>query len=161
MNSFPVGWRGSVSQKSIERGHLKPDSRLLHNAMISAEISSVARDMSMGCTTALTASPRSSLATPITATSATAGVGQDHVLDLLRVDVHTAGNDQERFAIHKVEIPFRVDAADIAKRGPAERVAAGGGFRLVIMVGELMAIGEIYLAFRADWQLNAVLVADM
>ena len=51
------------------------------------------RAMSRGCTTALTSSPNSSFGTPNTAHVDHLRVRDQHVLGLLRVDVHAAGDD--------------------------------------------------------------------
>ena len=53
------------------------------------------RRMSTGCTTAFTSSPKSSSGTPNTATSIHLRVRDQHVLGLLRIDVHAAGDDHE------------------------------------------------------------------
>ena len=88
-------------------------------------------------------------------------MGDDEVLDLLRIDVHAAGNDHEALAVGEIEIAVRIDLPDIAQRRPAMLV--GGGRRLlgVVMIGERRAVREIDHAFLPDRYLVAVLVADV
>ncbi len=59
--------------KSTERGHLTALMRSRHQSISSWASSGPASAMSAGCTTAFTSSPKSSLGTPITATSVTLG----------------------------------------------------------------------------------------
>jgi hypothetical protein len=70
-------------------------------------------------TTAFTASPISGSGTPITATSATAGVAGQDVFGLLRVDVHAAGDDHVGLAVGEVKVAVLVEVADVTERPPA------------------------------------------
>jgi hypothetical protein len=47
------------------------------------------------------------------------GVHGEHVLGLLGVDVHAAGDDHVRLAVGEVEEAVLVDVADVAERAPA------------------------------------------
>ena len=107
---------------------------------------------STGCTTALTSSPKSSLGTPNTATSTTLGCVDEHVLGLLRVDVHPARDDHVRLAVGQVQEAVGVDVADVAERRPALRVPRALRLLGVVVVLELAATLEVdraRLALRA------------
>ena len=111
---------------------------------------SASAGISTGCTTALTSSPKSSLGTPNTATSTTFGWVDEHVLGLLRVDVHAAGDDHVRLAVGEVEEAVVVEVADVAERRPALRVARALRLLRVVVVLELAAALEVDGARLAD-----------
>ena len=90
-------------------------------------------------------------------------VEDEHVLDLLRVDVHPAGDDRERLAVGEEQIPLLVEVADVADRGPGGVV---GVLRLARLLG-IAVIGEgqdlpleVDGADRSRRHLAAVLAAD-
>ena len=69
-------------------------------------------------------------------TSATAGMGEEHGVDLGRVDVHAAGDDEVGGAVGEEEEAVVVDAADVAE---GEEVAAVGRPGLVVVAEVLEA----------------------
>ena len=73
-------------------------------------------------TTATTASPKSWCGMPITADSAMLSNAFDRILDLLRIDVEPAGDDELRTSAEHDDVPARVARAEIA--GDEEPVAA-------------------------------------
>ena len=144
------------------RGHLTSASCDRQNAISScgerARLRRRRPASSTGCTTALTSSPKSSLGTPNTATSIDLRVRDEHVLGLLRVDVHAARDDHVRLAVGEVQEAVVVEVADVAERAPA---LAGGATPLVFSgslwysnVGAALEVDRAALAVR---QLLAVL----
>ena len=77
----------------------------------------------LGTTTAVTPSPKSGCGTPITARLDHAGDGVDLALDLLRIDVVAAGDDQVLAAADDVDVAALVDLAEVA--GDEEAVRRG------------------------------------
>ena len=71
--SFPVSVRGKLLRNSILRGHLIDDSLDRQNSNKTSRNASDASVLGISCTTAWTASPKSSWGMPITAASRTAG----------------------------------------------------------------------------------------
>jgi hypothetical protein len=65
------------------------------------------------------------------------GMADQQVLDLLRIDVHAAGDDHEALAVGEEQIAVLVDPADVAERRPAVLVAALGGLFRIVVVFEL------------------------
>ena len=88
------------------------------------------------------------------------GVGDEQVLDFLRVDVHAARDDHEVLAIGEVEEAVGVDVADVAERRPAFAAARVRGLLRVVVVLEGGAVGEVDGAGLARRQHAAVLVED-
>ena len=76
------------------------------------------------------------------------GMGDQHVLGLLRVDVHAARDDHVALAVGEIQKTFGVEIADVAERRPALVVV--GLLRLlgIVVIGESGRVGEIN---RADF----------
>ena len=120
--------------KSTERGHFRWARCSRQNAISSC--STIGRrgcTSGIGCTTAFTSSPRSSLGTPNTAASTTLGWVIRRFSHLLRVDVHAARDDHEGRAVGEVEVAVVVDVADVADRAhrAVARARLGGLLRVV------------------------------
>src|SRR5262249_21164598 len=64
-----------------------------------------------------------------------AGVAEQRLLDLPRVDVHSPAYDQVLGPVPQREIPVGVEAADVAGVQPAFPQCLGGGIRLVPAAG--------------------------
>uniref|UniRef100_A0A0N4ZL17 PE-PGRS family protein n=1 Tax=Parastrongyloides trichosuri TaxID=131310 RepID=A0A0N4ZL17_PARTI len=86
---------------------------------------------------------------------------QQDGLDLLRIQVHPAGNDGEVATVGQVQIAVGVDVADVAKGLPP--LGAGDLARLLGVAQILERLGgfEIDVADLADRQLDAVLPQNM
>ena len=90
------------------------------------------------------------------------GMAQQHALDLGRVDVHAARQDEIGAPVAEIEKALRVDMAEIAVGRPAARVI--GGLRLVrcVVIGERRReAGEPDAADLARRQFRPVGAADM
>src|SRR5204863_10157914 len=61
---------------------------------------------------------------------------QQHVLDLLRVDVDAARDDDEVLAVGEVQIAFSVDMSDVAEGAPALRTGGRAGLARIVPVLE-------------------------
>ncbi len=137
--SLPVGWRGSCSRKSTDRGHLT-SARCERQYRISS------RGQLGGCLVVgwhvpglddgLDLFAEVFVGAPKIATSTTSGCIGEHVLSLLRVDVHTAGDDHEGLAVGEVQEVVLVEIADIAECRPAERMSRTRGLLGVVVVLE-------------------------
>jgi hypothetical protein len=58
-------------------------------------------------------------------------VSEEYVLDLLRIDLHAAGDDGVRHPVGEVEVAIDVQVADVPG-APALRAVAGGGLLRVV-----------------------------
>ena len=89
------------------------------------------------------------------------GMADQHRLDLGRIDVHAAADDEVRAAVGEEEVAVVVDVADVAER---EVVAAVGAVGLLGRLVVLEAAGRRRLqvdgADRARRDLGAVVVED-
>src|SRR5436309_12043808 len=83
--------------------------------MSSRSRSAPASNPGIGCTTALTSSPRSSLGTPMTAASMTLG-WVTRRFSVLRIDVHATRDDHVRLAVGEVQVALVVEVTDVADR---------------------------------------------
>ena len=88
------------------------------------------------------------------------GVGGEDGLDLRRVDVFAAGDDQVVAAVEDVEVAFGVEVADVAGEQPA--VAQGGGrlFRPVQVAGRDRRPADEDIACLAGRAVGAVVADD-
>ena len=116
---LPLGSRGSSSTNTTDVGHLKCERRSRQYCRSSSAMASSSSAGSANCTTARTDSPISGCGTPMTATSCTDGVPDQHVLGLAGVDVHAARDDHVRHPVGQVHVAVVVDVADVAERHPA------------------------------------------
>ena len=89
------------------------------------------------------------------------GMGDQHVLGFLRVDVDAAGNNHVALAVGKVKKALLVDLADVAHRGPAVGGVGFAGLVRVLVVAERQGAGEIDQALAAHRHFLAVLADDM
>src|SRR5262249_20294445 len=88
-------------------------------------------------------------------------VGGQKVLGLLGVDVDTARNDHVRLAVGEIEVAFRVDMPDVAKRAGLTPIAAAfGGLYRVPEVLERSRAAEPDGPVRSRWALVAFIVQD-
>ena len=87
-------------------------------------------------------------------------MADQHILGLLRVDVHAARDNHVGLAVGEVEKAFIVDIADIAERRPALVVV--GALRLVgiVVIGEDRCVGKIHGADFPGRPFAAVLVQN-
>ena len=67
---------------------------------------------------AFTVSPHRSSGTPMTAASATSAMGQEHVLDLGRVDVLSTGDDHVLDAIVEVDVSLVIEVGGVSGAQP-------------------------------------------
>ena len=91
--------------------------------------------------------------TPSTATSATGGMGEQHVLDLARVDVLAAADDHVLEPAVDAQVAALVHGAEVAGVQPALGVDGGGGRlgHLEVAVHRLVAAGaELALLARGQ-----------
>src|SRR5258707_856957 len=59
-------------------------------------------------------------------------VAHQHMLGLLRINIHTARDNHERLAIRQIDIAFLVEVADIADADPSLGISdARGLFRII------------------------------
>ncbi len=70
-------------------------------------------------------------------------VGDQHVLGLLRIDVHAAGDDHVGLAVGEVQEAVGVEVADVAERAPALRVPRVLRLLGVVVVFEFCAALEV------------------
>ena len=74
------------------------------------------------------------------------GVQGEHVLDLLRVDVHPAGDDHEGLAVGEEQVAVVVEVADIADGGPVRVLGMprlGGLLRVVVVLERRLVAFEV------------------
>ena len=89
-------------------------------------------------------------------------VVDQHVLGLLRVDVHPARDDHVGLAVGQVQVTLGVDIADITERGPAQRMGRARSLGRIVVVLEGPAIGEVDRAALTLRQQRArLVVADL
>ena len=82
-----------------------------------------------------------------------AGVAQQRLLHLARVDVHPAADDQVLGPVAQREVPVGVEAADVAGVQPAAAQRLGGGLGLVPVAGHDDVAADHHLADLAGGQL--------
>ena len=104
--------------------------------------SSVGSTPSTSCTTERTSSPQSSCGMPIVAASRDGGVREQHRVDLPRVDVHAAGDDQVRGAVGEEEEAVVVEVAHVAEGEVLASVGAVG-LGVVLEVAEAIVRGRL------------------
>ena len=85
----------------------------------------------------------------------------EHVFDLLRVDVHAAADDHVSLAVGQVQVAVLVEVADIAERGPATGQLGIGRLLGSLVVLECAAAGEVHAADLAGAEVIAIVVADV
>ena len=157
-----MSWRGRAASKSIDRGHLKAARCSRQNASSSASISGPGALRVEQLHDGLHL-----LAEVVVGHAEHRDVGHrgwmhEHVLGLLRVDVHAAADDREALAVGEVEVAVVVEVADVAEVEPALRAAALGRLLGVAVVLEARRRGlEPDVADLADRQLVVVVVADV
>ena len=87
-------------------------------------------------------------------------MAQQHLLDLARIDVHAAADDQVLGAVLQREVAVRVEAADVAGVQPAAAQRLGGGLGLVPVAGHHHVAPDQDLADLAGGELAVVVVDD-
>ena len=115
-SSFPEGDLGSSERNKKRSGILYPGRCCRQWWRRSRR----ARSASPRQTTAATGRlPHDSSGTPITPASSTDGCSREHSLDLGRVDVLAAGDDQIVPAVDDVEVPVAIEVARVSGAKPA------------------------------------------
>lgn len=159
--SLPVGSRGSCAQKSKRRGVLIEPSAA--RARLPAPQQAPARRCSRAPSgaTASVRSPSSGSGSPITATSATARMRDQHILDLLRVDVHAARDDRETLAVGEEQIGVTRRRSRRRRRSPIRDRYRPARSSRVLVIFESGAIGEIHVPGLPGTKLAALVVDDL
>ena len=116
--TLPMAFRGRSSTNITRFGSLNFASRPSRAASTAASSSA----LSFATTTAVTPSPKSACGRPITARFDHAGDGVDLALDLLRVDVEAAGDDEVLAAADDRDVAVVADQPEVA--GDEEAVGA-------------------------------------
>ena len=119
---MPIALRGSASTKNTRFGALNLASRPSSAARIDELVE---RRAGSRTTTAVTPSPKSGCGSADHRALDDAGERVDLALDLLRIDVEAAGDDEVLGAPDDVDVAARVDLAEIA----GDEEAVGGGTR--------------------------------
>ena len=118
LTSLPVAVRGSSATNSTVRGALNEAIRALTYAMISRSVPGSRARRRRGLHERRDRLAHVGVGHADDRDVQHGRVQREHVLDLLRVDVHPAGDDHERAPVGQEQVAVLVDVADVAERGP-------------------------------------------